>query len=157
MHDFRDPDDARYDALLRGLQRGRPADFVAPDARPRLALLADQHRMALATILDGAFPRGSYYATALFGPSFLDGVADVLVDLPPGPETYDEKAPRAAKLWSTTCGRDDVAELFAHDAGETARGRYDVAAFAIVLDRFKARAAPLDLVKSYAPSPVTSS
>ena len=174
--------DPRYDELLRGLQLGALPPWVPQADRDRLLLLSEGHRMAIASAVAAGFPRASYYATALFGAAaFLDGVAGALVAMAPCDRSIQDKARSAAQAWSETVGRPDLVEQFTYDAllgplGEhppyrgpdrdhlrvalslpeefsVASFEYDVAGFALLLERLQARSAPVETTRTYRPAP----
>ncbi len=158
-----DPDDARYAALIADLYIGRVPSWVDASQCERVRLASDGRRVAIARGLTLALPRTSYYASALHGSAFVDGVAAALVALPASNATFATKLVEACRVWIAGLGAEVLASLVDYDrfvaeaeerrdALAAASFRYDILAFGALLDEFRAASAPASIVARYAPA-----
>ncbi|WP_394843870.1 hypothetical protein LZC95_43310 [Pendulispora brunnea] len=176
---MRDADDARYGELLRALTLGGCPGWIKEAQRAQLELLSDRHRLAIASPLGTTFQHLTFYATAFYGPAFLEGVTRSFVDQPPEDASFSLKVARAAKAWIEATGRRELAMLFEYeqclsDPGEPYTGEdrealqlaerlpdgfslvsfdCDILGFAGLLERLRARSAPPEMVVQYQPAP----
>lgn len=161
-----DPDDARYAELIESLYLGRVPAWVDAGQRERVLLASDGRRVAIARGLTLALPRTSYYATALHGSAFVDGVAAALVALPVSSASFPSKLVEATRAWIAGLHDAVLASLVDYDrfvvemqesrnAEATATFGFDVLAFGALLDEFRAASAQGSIVSRYAPAPRT--
>jgi len=170
-------ENCRYIQLLSALYSGDCPDWVPRSQRDRLRIASDGHVLVVSETLATVFPSSSFYARALLGTAFLDGVIRNLVCAPQVRRSLSEKIVVAAREWGRVSAPPSLAQMMAYDHWrhapisaytgsnrdelarreklpdefELKRFEYSVLDFARVIERFQRTCAPPELVARYAP------